>query len=63
MLGKLVKLNDNMGINIAGEGGEFESLVLDMPLFKRKIEITDSEITGENEAVKFFVKNARLVEK
>ncbi|MEM4331925.1 MAG: diphthine--ammonia ligase [Candidatus Micrarchaeia archaeon] len=31
----LVKLSKRYGINIAGEGGEFESLVIDSPLFAR----------------------------
>lgn len=41
---ELVKLNKKFGINIAGEGGEFESFVLDCPLFKKKIKIKESEI-------------------
>jgi diphthine-ammonia ligase len=32
----LVKLQDEFGANVCGEGGEFESLVIDCPLFKRK---------------------------
>ena len=31
---KLVQLHKKYGINVAGEGGEFESLVIDCPLFK-----------------------------
>jgi asparagine synthase (glutamine-hydrolysing) len=36
---KLVMINKGLGINIAGEGGEFESIVLDGPLFTRPIRI------------------------
>ncbi|MGM5483704.1 MAG: diphthine--ammonia ligase [Nanobdellota archaeon] len=36
---RLEKLNEKTGINLAGEGGEFETLVLDCPLFKKKIKI------------------------
>ena len=34
---ELVKLQEGYGINVAGEGGEFETLVLDGPLFKKKL--------------------------
>ena len=34
---ELVKIQKKYGINIAGEGGEFETLVLDGPIFKKKL--------------------------
>ena len=34
---KLKKLHEKNKIGIAGEGGDFESIVLDCPLFKKKI--------------------------
>ncbi len=46
---KLKILYDKYKINIAGEGGEFESLVLDCPLFEKKIEIIDAQIKEESE--------------
>lgn len=33
----LLKLNDLYGSHICGEGGEYETLTLDSPLFKRRI--------------------------
>jgi asparagine synthase (glutamine-hydrolysing) len=48
-LTKLKKLNKKLHINIAGEGGEFETLVLDAPLFNKKINIKDSSIEEEKE--------------
>jgi asparagine synthase (glutamine-hydrolysing) len=58
----LVKLNEKIGLNIAGEGGEFESLVLNCPLFKKKIKILDSEIKMENEYTgKFLINKAKLI--
>ena len=45
---KLVKLKV---VNVAGEGGEFESLVLDCPLFKEEISIVEKEILEESEHV------------
>jgi len=63
-INSLVKLNKKYGINIAGEGGEFESLVLDAPMFKKKIEILKSEIIVEdNNTVFFVVKKAQLQKK
>jgi asparagine synthase (glutamine-hydrolysing) len=61
---KLVELNRKNGLNVAGEGGEFESLVLDGPMFEKRIEIEKAEVAEESEnAVRFMVKKARLVEK
>jgi ABC transporter with metal-binding/Fe-S-binding domain ATP-binding protein len=39
----LKKLHKKYGVSINGEGGEYESLVLDCPLFSKKIEIVDAE--------------------
>jgi len=44
----LVELRKKFGINVAGEGGEYESLVLNCPLFKRKIEIVGIEKSWNN---------------
>ncbi len=38
---KLKEISRKYGINVAGEGGEFETFVLDCPLFKKKIEILE----------------------
>ena len=40
---KLLDLSKQFDLNICGEGGEFESLTLDCPLYKKKIEITEFE--------------------
>jgi asparagine synthase (glutamine-hydrolysing) len=60
---ELVKLNSKYGVNVAGEGGEYETLVLDAPLFKEKILVKFSkkmlgDFTGEIE-----VTEAKLVKK
>jgi diphthine-ammonia ligase len=34
---KLFKLEQNNYLNVCGEGGEFESLTLDCPLYKKRI--------------------------
>ena len=57
----LIKLHSKNGLNVAGEGGEFESLVVDCPLFKKKIKIIDSETKMENEYTgRFLIKKAEL---
>ena len=50
-------------LNPAGEGGEYETLVLDMPLFKRRLKILESEIVGGEYDATLIVKRAELVEK
>jgi asparagine synthase (glutamine-hydrolysing) len=45
---RLVALNKKLGINIAGEGGEFETIVLDGPIFAQPIDI-DYDIIMESE--------------
>eukprot|EP00794_Sanderia_malayensis_P017787 gene17788-19564_t len=40
----LQQLNKKYGINICGEGGEYETMTLDCPIFLKKIVLDDSEI-------------------
>ena len=42
MYENIIKLNQKYGINICGEGGEYESVVLDAPFFSNKIEVIKS---------------------
>ncbi|MEO2154685.1 MAG: diphthine--ammonia ligase [Nanoarchaeota archaeon] len=51
-------------LNIAGEGGEFDTIVLDQPLFKKRLVVEEGETTelGENEA-EFIIKKVRLEDK
>jgi len=61
MLENLIRLNKEIGINVAGEGGEFESLVLNCPLFSKKIEIEEAEKIMKKEYTgSFLVKEAKL---
>lgn len=63
-IAKLKKVREKTYLNIAGEGGEFESVVLDCPLFKKKIMIISSEITTDSaHSGRLIINNARLVEK
>lgn len=45
-IGKLEALHEQLGLHVAGEGGEFETIVLDGPLFKHPI-ILKSEVLME----------------
>ncbi|MBL7160828.1 MAG: TIGR00289 family protein [Candidatus Aenigmarchaeota archaeon] len=58
---ELKQLSEKFGFHLAGEGGEFETFVLDGPLFKRKIEIQDSGIEWEGDSGIFLVKKAGLI--
>ena len=62
-LNRLVELNEKCQISLVGEGGEYESLVLDAPIFKKRIEIVEAETNYENNSGVFVVKKAKLVDK
>jgi len=56
-------LHKKFGFHVGGEGGEYESLVLDCPLFKKKLKINKSRIEMENECTgKLIVEDAELVQ-
>ncbi len=61
---KLEKLNMEIGFHEAGEGGEFESLVLDCPLFQKKIRLEKVKIIEEDKhTATLIIEKARLEEK
>ncbi len=63
-LEKLKVINNKNGFNIAGEGGEFESLVLDCPLFKKRVKIEQAEIIEEDKHTAHLkINKAILLEK
>nr|MDO8080605.1 TIGR00289 family protein [Candidatus Freyarchaeota archaeon] len=62
-LKELMELNKNYGVNLSGEGGEYETLVLDAPFFKKKIKIIKSETIWEKDSGYLDVKQAKLIEK
>jgi diphthine-ammonia ligase len=63
MIEQLVALSEEYGLSPSGEGGEIETTVLDAPLFKKKIEILDSEVEAKGNSGVFRIKRARLTEK
>jgi ABC transporter with metal-binding/Fe-S-binding domain ATP-binding protein len=62
-LADLKKLNAKFGVHIGGEGGEFETFVLDGPIFKKKIEIQDAEKIWKEDRGVYLIKKAKLTKK
>ncbi|MGQ9788266.1 MAG: diphthine--ammonia ligase [Candidatus Hadarchaeaceae archaeon] len=60
---ELEKLCKKYGINPSGEGGEYESFVLDAPIFKKKIEVVDAEKIWDETNGYLLIKKAKIVEK
>lgn len=42
--GDLCRLSDQFGVHVAGEGGEYESLTLDCPLYKKRLVVSDTSV-------------------
>lgn len=62
-LKELVELNKKFQISLVGEGGEYESLVLDAPIFKKRIRIIKSETKFDNDCGIFDIKEVELIDK
>ncbi len=62
-LERLKELNKEYEISFVGEGGEFETLVLDCPLFKKKIKIIDFEKEYSDYVGVLKIKKIKLIEK
>lgn len=59
----LLLLKKNYGVSVAGEGGEYETVVLDAPFFKSRIKVVESEIRWNGYRGQLLIKNAELTEK
>jgi predicted ATP pyrophosphatase (TIGR00289 family) len=60
---EIVELNKKYKIHIGFEGGEAETLVLDGPIFNKKIKVMESENIWEGDSGYFLIKEAELEEK
>ena len=63
---ELKRLHSKYGLDLCGEGGEYESLVWDLPYFTRSIEVLDSEVLIDPEDCdvgNLRITSARLIEK
>lgn len=59
----LLRLRDTRGVHPCGEGGEFETLVLDAPFFRRTIEVLEATPVWTGTAGMWRVDRAHLVDK
>jgi ABC transporter with metal-binding/Fe-S-binding domain ATP-binding protein len=55
-INEIKKLQEKYKINVAGEGGEFESFVLNCSLFKKKLIIKDKKIKGSKNSWRMDIK-------
>jgi len=62
-LNSLIELNKKYQISPVGEGGEYETLVLDAPFFKKRIRLLRTEKIWENHSGYLLVREAKLVDK
>lgn len=61
---QLVKLNQLYDVHICGEGGEFETIVLDCKFFKhQKLSIVDQHVVHHSSDVSFLKFKVELIEK
>ncbi len=63
VLRDLEKLSRKYGIHKGGEGGEYESFVLDGPIFKKKIKIIQAQKEWDGVRGVYVIENAELVDK
>ena len=60
---KLKELSEKYGFNLTFEGGEAETLVLDCPMYKKKVVVKDSTITWDGVRGIFEISEVDLIEK
>ncbi len=62
---RLIELKKRHGVHIMGEGGEYETLVLDAPIFKKRIVVVDytKQWFGEQFRGNIEVNDVKLVDK
>ncbi|MBW6518910.1 MAG: TIGR00289 family protein [ANME-2 cluster archaeon] len=63
VIDELLELNRNYRIHICGEGGEYETLVLDAPFFNSKIQILESKTAWKGDWGFYNVEDVKLVQK
>jgi diphthine-ammonia ligase len=59
----LVELNKKYQVSMVGEGGEYETLVLDASFFKKKIQLIETEKVWEGQSGYLFIKKTALANK
>jgi uncharacterized protein (TIGR00290 family) len=59
----LIELNKHYGVSLVGEGGEYETLVLDAQFFKKRIKIVEAKKVWKNQSGYFLITKAKLENK
>jgi len=59
----LMFLNESYGVSLVGEGGEYETLVLDASFFKKRIRVVSAEKVWKGQSGYFLVSEARVESK
>lgn len=59
----LLRLNKAYGVSIVGEGGEFETLVVDAPFYRKKIRILKAEKVWKGQSGHYLISKAQLENK
>lgn len=59
----LMELNKQYGVSPVGEGGEYETLVLDAPFLKKKIVVVRAEKVWKGQSGYYLIDEARLTNK
>jgi asparagine synthase (glutamine-hydrolysing) len=52
----ILKIREKNGINVAGEGGEFESFVVNCPLFQKRLKVVNGKKVGSGNSWRMEVK-------
>lgn len=48
LISKLIEVNKKIELNVAGEGGEIETTVLDGPMFRKRLKVKNTKISFSN---------------
>lgn len=60
---ELLALSRDYGVDPCGEGGEYESMVLDAPWFRRKVVVSKAERTWDGVSGRYVIREACLHDK
>jgi ABC transporter with metal-binding/Fe-S-binding domain ATP-binding protein len=61
LLSKLIKLNEKYKINISGEGGEYETIALNAPFFKKRLIVKEYDKEWQGSSGIFHIKKLEIL--
>ncbi|MFP3985599.1 MAG: diphthine--ammonia ligase [Candidatus Bathyarchaeia archaeon] len=59
----LISLQQKYGISVVGEGGEYETLVLEAPFFNKRMQLAETEKIWEKQSGHLLIKKAHLTDR